>query len=529
MIMVSETFARYLARLYVARHGYSQQPLPEAEALSAACDMVLTRWDGMTLEMLCLVDREANPTRRFTMELAELREIGEACLVHTGRLNRSKLPVVIRVVEIGGTPDAERLKNYRTSPYCKARISAYALDPATATVWRNTWIHGWLFTRRMTALMQKPRMAEIVAKEPALTRPKVFPILTLAMLATLAGVFALEQLFPVDSISGKGFWAPSVRTLIALGALDGELVWRGEWFRLLSAAFLHGDAFHLLMNSIAFYYAGSMLERLVGRAWLAALFLVGAVAGSAASMTLNDPGTVSVGASGAIMCLAAATFAVSFRLPSGAERLTLQTNLGQVLVPALIPLAGVFSGHKVDFAAHLGGAVAGAVLGLGLLRAWPRAETLPRLRRLATAMALCGLAAMAVTTTQIVERQPVFAAMTKLAPSSEFPADRAEARRRSAELVARYPADPRAHWARALALVEARDLPAAERELRAGLALPTALALFEPRLRWEMSGMLSIILNERGEQTEAKSVAAPVCAEEKGEMRAQLAETGLCG
>jgi len=53
-----------------------------------------------------------------------------------------------------------------------------------------------------------------------------------------------------------------------LGGMMGNLVIeRGEWFRLFTATLLHGNLEHIIFNGIAFWFAGSVLEKLLGRAW----------------------------------------------------------------------------------------------------------------------------------------------------------------------------------------------------------------------------------------------------------------------
>ena len=67
------------------------------------------------------------------------------------------------------------------------------------------------------------------------------------------------------------------------------------------------------MNGFCLYLAGRVLETLVGRSWLVVIFLVGALGGSVASLLINPPNLLTVGASGAIMALFAAIFTLSFR------------------------------------------------------------------------------------------------------------------------------------------------------------------------------------------------------------------------
>ena len=142
------------------------------------------------------------------------------------------------------------------------------------------------------------------------------PWLTIGILTTLCLAFVLEQIYALGPV-GAAF-RPSTATLMALGALNRSImVSTGEWYRLFTAPMLHLDLAHLLLNSLAFLMIGTLLERLVGRAWFLAFFVIGALGGSALSLALNPASTTSVGASGAIMGLFGAAFVGSYRVPLG--------------------------------------------------------------------------------------------------------------------------------------------------------------------------------------------------------------------
>ena len=164
------------------------------------------------------------------------------------------------------------------------------------------------------------------------------PWVTLGILAVLALIFACEQTYAVDP-PGPALRL-SVRSLLAMGGLNRSIVTSGgEWYRLLTAPLLHFDLTHIVANGIALLIAGFLLERLVGRAWLLALFVLGALGGSLMSIAVNPPTLTSVGASGAIMCTFATLYVCSFRLPAGRGRSRVQSQSIGVLVPSLLPLA----------------------------------------------------------------------------------------------------------------------------------------------------------------------------------------------
>lgn len=533
----SPTFAAYLARNFIARKGYREETVPEAEALAAASDIVLTYSDGMSFRMLCIVDCEAYPDRRFALSPEAVEEIGRACLKYSGKVHGSQVPVLIQVMEVGrshvSAADQERLQAYRRhSIFSKIMLQGWIVSPGEQAVWTNAPFKGRFGDRGfIERLMAAPRVADAALAPPApaaMARTR-FPVLTLVLLALLAGVFAAEQLFGIGPASG--LLAPTIQTLVALGGLNSELVLKsGEWYRIFSAALLHGDLLHLLLNGLALYLAGSVLESLVGRAWFLALFVIGAVGGALMSLALNPASVVSVGASGAIMGLLAAAFVCSWRVPPGAWRTQIQMSMLQVLIPSLIPLAVSRTGGQVDYAGHLGGALAGALVGLAMLRTWRPAHALPRFAPLAAAISLAGVAAFVFAFFPIQSSYGSYALDELLIPKAQLPESSADAMARSADFVVQYPRDPRSHLFHANALLQKDELAGAERALRAGLAEEHILrSKFSPDLELRMRTMLALVLADRGRALEAMSAAQPVCrAQPSGQLRTALDEARLC-
>lgn len=204
------------------------------------------------------------------------------------------------------------------------------------------------------------------------------PWATYALLGLLAIVYACELAFPVTPSKGG---SPSVLTLAYLGGNIGDRVWgSGEWWRLFTAPLLHASPTHILLNGFVLWIAGTSLERLVGWRWLGAIFALSALGGSFGSLAVNAPDLVGVGASGGIMGLLAAMFVVSWRLPLGAQRMRLQIRAGQTIIPSLLPILSTGKGGMtIDYAAHGGGVIVGAIIAIALLRLWPRDRGTPPL------------------------------------------------------------------------------------------------------------------------------------------------------
>jgi membrane associated rhomboid family serine protease len=134
----------------------------------------------------------------------------------------------------------------------------------------------------------------------------------------------------------------------------------GDWWRLLTAAFLHYGPFHLLLNMLALWWFGTALEERIGSGRFLALYIVSGLAGSAGALLL-DPLAPTVGASGAIFGI----------LGAGLIMEQFQRDYvfgGQALGIIVINLVLTFSIANISIGGHIGGAVGGAIATLGLTR-----------------------------------------------------------------------------------------------------------------------------------------------------------------
>jgi rhomboid protease GluP len=166
---------------------------------------------------------------------------------------------------------------------------------------------------------------------------------------------------------------------VATLAMAGDLVNQGsltlgqrQYWRLISSLFIHADIIHLLMNMVALYSLGGLLERFAGPVRMLILYFFAGSLGSLLSAWQN-PGIGSLGASGAILGLAGAILALRFRRPEGFPRLLAQRLYASLLWPVLfifvVGLGLSFLNGRVmlDNWGHLGGLSAG----FGLVMAWP--------------------------------------------------------------------------------------------------------------------------------------------------------------
>ncbi|HYZ77002.1 MAG TPA: rhomboid family intramembrane serine protease [Gaiellaceae bacterium] len=136
------------------------------------------------------------------------------------------------------------------------------------------------------------------------------------------------------------------------GYLRAHEVASGDWWRLLTAAFLHYGPFHLGLNMLALWWFGAPLEEALGRGRYLLLYLVSGLAGSAGALLLS-PNVATVGASGAIFGILGAALVL--------ERQGTPV-FGGALTLIVINLVFTFSVGNISVGGHLGG-LAGGILG----------------------------------------------------------------------------------------------------------------------------------------------------------------------
>lgn len=353
------------------------------------------------------------------------------------------------------------------------------------------------------------------------------PFLTAGLIFFLLIVFAVETRLAFD-IGKDG--RLSTLSLLALGAISRNLVVAsGEWWRIGLAPLLHLSMRHLIGNCVALFFVGARLEPMIGRGWFALIFVVSALGGAAGSLYGNAPGVTSVGASGAITGLIAALFVASFhhRADPDEQRAMRRTSL-RFGVPALLPLVIGASG-QVDYFAHAGGAVAGGALALTLWAIWSADRLRPDFARLAAVTAVAGLVGSIACATFTVGRYAGYAAeAAQFIPTAEMPATLDAGAARSAELVARYPKDPRSHLVRGAYFAEESQFSQAETELRITLD-PTAANPAGRPIRDQAQIILAFVLAHQDRFAEAKSMAADACrAKDRYGVKRALINAKLC-
>lgn len=138
------------------------------------------------------------------------------------------------------------------------------------------------------------------------------------------------------------------------GAQNGFTVADGEVWRLLTAAFLHSDLWHLLSNVIALFLFGPFVERALGTSRYIAAYLTSAIFASTLVYVLTDPFVTTIGASGAVFGL----FGMALLLLLRAKE-----DVRTLLVLLAINAVVSFTNTSISWQGHLGGFIAGVVLG----------------------------------------------------------------------------------------------------------------------------------------------------------------------
>lgn len=141
----------------------------------------------------------------------------------------------------------------------------------------------------------------------------------------------------------------------------------GEYWRLLTAAFLHASILHILFNMYALSLFGPMLEQALGYVRFIALYFTTAIASSVTVYWLSAEHQTTVGASGAIFGLFGASFAVLMKRGQDVSSLVMLLGIN-LLITFTVP--------NISWQGHLGGLASGLVLGAVLAYAPRQQRTL---------------------------------------------------------------------------------------------------------------------------------------------------------
>lgn len=184
-----------------------------------------------------------------------------------------------------------------------------------------------------------------------LTRSKYYlmdmPKITVCLVAINIILFILCKYFG-DFIYSKG--------QLGLG-----YILKKEYYRLISAMFLHADLQHISSNMVLLYFMGDMLERILKKSEFLLVFLLSGILGNVISCIYEyafQISMISIGASGAIYGLIGCLFFMVIR-----KKPPLEISFSRMLVMIAYCIYSSFAGSNINVAAHLGGLIAGFFIG----------------------------------------------------------------------------------------------------------------------------------------------------------------------
>ncbi|MBA3734006.1 MAG: rhomboid family intramembrane serine protease [Actinobacteria bacterium] len=149
-------------------------------------------------------------------------------------------------------------------------------------------------------------------------------------------------------------------TIYEKGFLYAPFVGQGDWWRLMTAAFLHYGPFHLILNMLGLYWFGSLLEQRIGSGRYLLIYIVSGLAGSAGALVIS-PTSATVGASGAIFGILGAGLVLE------RQRDYVFGGSAMGVIVANLVLTFAWSGN-ISVGGHIGGLIGGAAAMLALSR-----------------------------------------------------------------------------------------------------------------------------------------------------------------
>ncbi len=168
-------------------------------------------------------------------------------------------------------------------------------------------------------------------------------VVTYALIAVNVVMFVLQYISP-QMQQDLVLWPPGVA--------------EGQWYRLVTSAFLHYGVTHILFNMWALWVVGPQLEQWLGRPRFGLLYALSGLGGSVLVYLLSPLNSASAGASGAIFGLFGATFVLFKRLRADSRGIVTIIVINLVIT-FVVPLLG---GQAISWQAHVGGLLTGTLV-----------------------------------------------------------------------------------------------------------------------------------------------------------------------
>lgn len=214
----------------------------------------------------------------------------------------------------------------------RPQTTTLALIGVNLAIWLGTWLSGGYSSRLANSLMLLPAGHCALVQEPGSYLPGVG-----------------RQACALDP--ARLFWQP--------GVADGAL------WQVLTSAFTHVELIHLGLNMLSLWFLGPALEAILGRTRFLAVYLFSALAASTLVVWLADPGSQTLGASGAVFGLIGAMLVLAVKL---------RGDVRTVLLWLGINLAFTFwAGSSISWQGHVGGLLGGLAASVVIVLA-PRTD-----------------------------------------------------------------------------------------------------------------------------------------------------------
>jgi membrane associated rhomboid family serine protease len=170
-------------------------------------------------------------------------------------------------------------------------------------------------------------------------------------LATKTLIAVNVVIYVITAAQGAGFNSPG-GSLYLRWVLFGPLVASGDWWRLITSAFLHASLLHIAFNMYFLWFVGSAVEAALGRGRFLLIYFVSALAGSAGAL-VHTPNAPVVGASGAIFGILGAALVL--------ERQRNYVLGGSAAALIVINLILSFTLNNISIGGHIGGLIGGVL------------------------------------------------------------------------------------------------------------------------------------------------------------------------
>ncbi|MGV8907598.1 MAG: rhomboid family intramembrane serine protease [Propionicimonas sp.] len=187
-------------------------------------------------------------------------------------------------------------------------------------------------------------------------------------LSRLVDALALLPVGRCLSVGDANRWYPDAGQQACQAMADGSWqpgVAEGAYWQLLTSAFTHVEILHIGVNMLMLWFLGPSLERALGRVRFLAVYLISALSGSVVVLWLSDPGTSTLGASGAVFGMIGALLVLAYKVHGDVRSLLLYLGINVVYT---------FIGPgSISWQGHLGGLLGGLAAAILVVYA-PRAQ-----------------------------------------------------------------------------------------------------------------------------------------------------------